>query len=69
VRGDHAPAIGRALDVKCPRCGARENEPCCDGEVEIAGDKAVYREPSRTAPHVERGRVARWQKIGDVVSD
>jgi hypothetical protein len=47
-----APAIGLAKSVWCSVCHAAPDECCKDG----AGN---YR-----PPHVERGRDARWVKMG-----
>ena len=50
-------AIGAALEVECPRCGSAVGAPCyaVKDDIEAAG--------IRTAPHVERGRAARWMKM------
>jgi hypothetical protein len=42
-------AIGKALTAECPRCLVQAGQPCQDKPGEL-----------RTAPHVERGRAARW---------
>lgn len=46
-----AAAVGKALDVDCPRCGASANNHCTEKN-------------EKTPPHVERGRSARWVRMG-----
>lgn len=45
-------AVGRALDVTCPTCSAPSDVRCFDEQGQPI------------PPHVERGRMARWTKMG-----
>ena len=49
-------ALGRALGVSCPICLQLAGERCTEPKD---GDRFAYR-----APHVERGRVARYSIMG-----
>ncbi len=47
-----ASAIGRAIEVSCPRCESIPQEKCREEGKPVS------------APHVERGRLARWVAMG-----
>lgn len=45
-------ALGRAKDIDCPVCKADKEQACKDEHGQVR------------APHMERGRMARWAQMG-----
>jgi hypothetical protein len=57
--------VGEALKAKCPECDAPPGHPCVQkGKVKVTGEFSTEHHGGIRAPHVERGRAARWEAMG-----
>jgi hypothetical protein len=53
--------IGHAICVDCPRCEVIAGEKCVN--VTLASEDQIFPAVISSAPHIERGRLARWVEM------